>query len=85
MRELVEDGQISIGYIWEKLTTRLYVVGNLKPATMSNILRHPLYGGKEFSDYTGGKPTKSPIVFVECSQTDKKASLVNKPKETLLA
>ena len=53
------------------------VVGNLKPATMSDILRHPLYGGKEFSDYTGGKPTKSPVVFVESSQTDKKASLVN--------
>ena len=52
---------------------------------MLDILKHALYGGKEFFDCTGGKLTKNPVVFVESSQTDKKASLVNKPKETLLA
>ena len=32
-----EKGQISLGYIWENLKPCTVVVGNIKPATMSNV------------------------------------------------
>ena len=68
-----ENGQISLGYIWENLKTRLVVVGNLTILIFKDT--YSLWRKRTFQ-FTGGKVDIKSCCFMESLQTDKKVSLV---------